>query len=177
MREGLARSEVLHGFEIPSLYQSDEKANPLFELDEGKIVRVPNFLSLLRKPQNLVKSLVNLRLKIGWDRLLCAPVLPHQVPPLFYLGVDLFETSFAELCETMNLKTTYRGIFEGVEDNIFNLKEVVEECKLTLKRGEFREMVETYSSISPENMLILKTIDREFSKLFQRYSPVSRPRC
>ncbi|MFQ5892551.1 MAG: DUF5591 domain-containing protein [Candidatus Methanofastidiosia archaeon] len=177
MREGLARSEVLHEFEIPSVWLSEKKANPLFELDEGEIVRIPNFLSLLQKPQNLVRSLVNLRLKIGWDRLLCAPVLPHQVPPLFYLGVDLFEPSFAELCATMDMRTTYRGIFEGAKDNILNLKEIVEECKLTLKRGELREMVETYSSISPENMLILKTIDREFSKLFQRYSPISRPRC
>ncbi len=136
-----------------------EEAVPL---GEG-IFLVPNIMSMLKNTGRFVDFTLELRGKIGYDKLLYAPGTPPNLFPIMvYLGYDIFDDSVEKL-EGYSLI----GRGEGIQD----FSEImIQQVRIALGTGKIRELVEGI----PDNKSkeILRHLDLRYYREQERFYPI-----
>ncbi len=142
---------------------------------EAELYIVGNAPSLLRRSDDLVRRILDLRKKISPDKLVYTPgiALPNNMSILSYLGVDLFDSSYCDFLSSRGVEISdWRG-FPG--DTSENRKKMFEELKLLrigIKKGRIRELVETRAQTEPWLVEVLRKTDKN-NDLFYPYIPVT----
>ncbi len=128
-----------------------------------EIYLVPNILSMLKNTREFVDFTIDLRERIGYDKLIYAPGTPPNLFPIMvYLGYDIFDDSIEKL---ENYSFLGRG--EGIE----NFSELMlNQVKIALNGGSLRELAESV----PDNKAkeILRYLDLKYYHIQERFYPI-----
>ena len=164
----------------------DLRVNSLKELEKlgysGFIIA--NGDELLLRPRELVDLVVNLRENMKPGSYLIFPMAECSfIPILSYLGIDGFLDDIGEYYSYLNVmmrptknydldvykiyKMNQEEISTYNKDNIdFVLREVREH----MKNGTLRNLVEERATTSPQNMTMLKILDKYYQDYLQKYT-------
>ncbi|AGB03982.1 queuine tRNA-ribosyltransferase [Aciduliprofundum sp. MAR08-339] len=147
--------------------ERDVLFSPLFKEREIKIKEsiylVPNILTMLRNTRDLVDFTIDLRERIGYDKLLYAPgTPPHLFPIMVYLGYDLFDNSIEKMDEY-----SFLGPGRGI-DNFSEL--MIKQVRIALENGNLRELVESVPNVKAKE--ILRYLDMKYYHIQERFYPV-----
>ncbi len=114
--------------------------------------------------RELVSTVLKFRKKnIGKLIYLPGPFNPYDFPTLFYLGVDILDTSFIDAMGDRNCIYP-TGINKGENCREWNknlLNKIMKEIEISLKTYNFRELVEFYSNTA-FSQEILRLLDMEY---------------
>ena len=140
---------------------SDEQEIPA----DSDVVVVPNAFELRNDARKLVDSVIKIREKIGYNRLLCMFGIaePSTAALLAYMGVDVFDDSLAKAAGAQGIRLIPEGeiLTEGdvSEQNINELKKECEKIITFTGSGRLRELVDQRSAASPSSTAILRIFD------------------
>jgi 7-cyano-7-deazaguanine tRNA-ribosyltransferase len=147
---------------------------------------VANADELLKRPRDISKILVNLRESISPNTALFFPFAEASfVPLLSYIGIDLFSDAICEFYSYLNIIMTPSSSYnletypiyelnqeELMEYNKITLDLVVREVRENIKNGTLRNLVEERSCTSPQNMSLLRIVDKEYGDYLEKYTPL-----
>ena len=165
---------------------------------DGEVYVLSNALHLVQKPDSFVKTIVNLRKGVGYQKLIYTPGLgnPNHIALLVYLGIDLFDSVSFILNARKGIFLTplgklNRNIMEekfcfcpscihgkGDFDSILlhNYFASISELKLirnAIRGGQLRELVESRVRTEPLMVAIMRTFDSNYYLFQEKYLPVS----
>ncbi|WP_321422195.1 archaeosine tRNA-ribosyltransferase [uncultured Methanobacterium sp.] len=174
---------VLHGAKYPDLRL--ECASALEELGY-RLFLVANTDDLLRKPQDLLKIITNLRENMSPNSALIFPFAElNFIPLLVYLGVDFFGDSSADFYAKIGAITTPHGNYDLQQYPIYDftpeelkkynqdsLDFVLREVRAHIQNGTLRNLVEERCCSSPEAMSALRILDRDYVDFVDSYTPL-----
>lgn len=154
---------------------------------DGDVAILDNSFELKRDARAFSDSIVSLRSKIGYNKLIFAPGLmePSNLALLAYCGIDLFDNSrvLYETAKGFALLTsgTYKASDLGIaqEDLLErNMTEVLNELALVrhmISLGRLRELVETRVNASAWAVASLRLLDLEHYAFQERFTSVTGP--
>lgn len=145
---------------------------------------IANADELLLRPKNLVELIVNLKNELSPNSYIIFPfIIPQFIPILVYMSVDLFFNDSAEyfsyknilLTPTKNYNLNKYKLYEMEKEEIFKyntntLDFTIREVKEHIKNGTLRNLVEERSTSSPQNISMLKILDREHGHYLDKYT-------
>ena len=133
--------------------------------DDCDFVVVPNAFDLRNDPRKLVDSVIRIREKIGYNRLLCMFGIaePSTAALLAYMGVDVFDDSLAKAAGSKKIRLIPEGEIcvdkDVSEENIEDLKKECEKIAIFTESGRLRELVDQRSASSPSSVATLRIFD------------------
>ncbi|MCL2295555.1 MAG: DUF5591 domain-containing protein [Methanomassiliicoccaceae archaeon] len=133
--------------------------------DDAEIVVVPNAFELRKDARKLVNSVIEIREKIGYNRLLCMFGIaePSTLSLLAYMGVDVFDDSLAKAAGRKMVRLIPEGEICADRDvsveNIADLKEECEKVSVFTESERLRELVDQRASSSPSSVAALRIFD------------------
>ncbi len=163
-----------------------------------ELIILANARTLWAEGEPLVAALRAIREEVGAEPLLWAPRvgLPHRLPLLAYLGVDLVDTTEGELraaqgelldpalgpravpasgergCDCPVCTAVPPGPLAGHAHAAFHRAEL--ELRAAMARGALRELVEARLAAEPALVELLRYADRELAGLLESRSPVAQ---
>lgn len=177
---------VIHGAKYLDLRR--ECAQELEKLGYRNFL-LANIDKLLRRPRNLVETMVAIREAINPNSSLYVPFCHlNFIPLLSYMGVDLFGDASCgyhallgvmltpdfnypvanyEIYHKENYDMDYSGLLEY---NKNSMDFVIREVKAHMKNGTLRNLVEMRCASSPETMAALRILDSEYSDFVLKYT-------
>lgn len=176
-------SEFSGGVHKP--FDRKSQAEPVIDKD---VAILENAFELRRDARSFVDSIVALRDKVGYNKLIFAPGMmdPANLALLTYCGVDLFDNSRV-LYQTANgILLTTSGTYKALDLKINqqdllerNMSEVMRELALVKHMiciGRLREHVETRVNSSPWAVAVLRLMDLEYYKFQEQFTSVVGPK-
>ncbi len=162
-----------------------ECAQKLEEMGYSSLL-VANADELLKRPRDLSNLVVTLRESISPNTALFFPFAEAAfVPILSYMGIDLFSDAICEFYSYLNIIMTTSSSYNLEKYPIYELnqKELMEYNKITLdlvirevqeniKNGTLRNLVEERSCTSPQNISLLRILDKEYGDYLEKYTPL-----
>ncbi|MGE5832625.1 MAG: pseudouridine synthase, partial [Methanomicrobiales archaeon] len=162
------------------------------EVSPGDLVIVANWQTTLSRPRDFVRYLVSLKGRLPPDTAWYAPAsaLPSNAALLAYVGFDLFDACAVDLATVRGYFCTPEGILpedltgagvcgcEGcLSGDIGRHNRIALERELALVRrfiaeSRLRDLVEARCRSDPDQVAILRLLDREESFL-EPYTPVA----
>ncbi len=131
---------------------------------KDNIYLIPNISTMLKDAKKFVEHTIQLRNKLGYDKIFYAPgVEPHLFPIMVYLGYDIFDDSLE--------KFHNYSLLGRDEEGIENFSEfMINQVRIALKRGKLRELVESI----PDNKTkeILRYLDLNYYPLIEKFWPI-----
>jgi len=133
--------------------------------DDSDVVVIPNAFELRNDPRKLIDSVIKIREKIGYNRLLCMFGIaePSTIALLTYMGVDVFDDSFAKVAGSKKIRLIPEGEVcankDVSEENIADLKKECDVIKVFTEAGRLRELVDQRSASSPLSVATLRIFD------------------
>ena len=128
------------------------------------IYLIPNISTLLKNTRELVDYTINIRRKLGFDKLFYAPgVPPHLIPIFFYLGYDIFDNS-REMLDNYSLI----GKVNDGEREFSSL--IMRETIRAFNEGRLRELVESIADNKAKE--ILRHLDLEYYEEQEKFWPI-----
>ena len=133
--------------------------------DDADVVVVPNAFELRKDPRKLVDSVIRIREKIGYNRLLCMFGIaePSTLALLTYMGVDVFDDSLAKAAGLKKMRLIPEGEICADRDvSAENISDLKKECETTIiftEAERLRELVDQRSASSPSSVAALRIFD------------------
>jgi len=144
-------------FFTPEIGQSEIKLT-------DDIYLIPNISTLLKDTRHLVEYVLQLRDKLGYDKLFYAPgTPPHLFPIMVYLGFDIFDNSRENFENYSLLGESSEGFKDFSE---FMVKQV----RIALQEGKLRELVESIADNKSKE--ILRYLDMEYYNEIEKFWPI-----
>ena len=149
--------------------------------ERPEAVVLANARVLFAEGRPFVSAVGRLRSAIGADPLLWTPrvALPHRIPLLTYLGVDLVDTTagrFAE-AEGGRLSATFGAIPSDAPGAALPLpdeyRRAVAETHAALRWNRLRELVESRQTAEPALAEMLRYADQDLADLLDQRAPVA----
>lgn len=133
--------------------------------DDVEMVAIPNAFELRNNPRKLVDSVIRIRERIGYNRVLCMLGIaePSTVALLTYMGVDIFDDSLSKAAGSVGRRLIPEGeicLDQDVSED--NVRDTISECEKTAvftKSGRLRELVDQRSVSSPSSVATLRIFD------------------
>jgi len=177
-------------------YPFDPEAAGQLRSKRPELVVLGNARTLWNDGPMFVHALRAVRAAVGAAPLLWTPrvALPHRVPLLVYLGVDLLDTTEGALrsaqgeffdvtlgtarradalaegsCECASCRAEPAGALGGHTDATF--RRALAEARAALRMGRLRELVEARLVAEPALAEMLRTVDRELAGLLEERTP------
>ena len=180
-KSDVSQMAVIHGSKYPDLRL--ECAIGLEEMGY-RLFLVANPEELLRKPQDLLKIITNLRENMSPNSALFFPFVElNFIPLLVYLGVDFFGDSSADFYSQVGTITTPHGNYDLQQYPIYDftpeelkkynrdsLDFVLREVRAHIQNGTLRNMVEERCCSSPDVMSALRILDRDYGDFVDSYT-------
>ena len=138
------------------------------EIPEGtEILVIANGYELRDDARKLVKTIIDIREKAGYNVLICAPGLADasNLALLAYMGIDVFDDSVARAFGINKIMSMPEGLSVCDEDMTeYNVSAIEEECRkvrLFTEGGRLRELVDQREFSSPISVATLRIFDDE----------------
>lgn len=138
------------------------------EIPEGtEVLVIANGYELRDDARKLVKTVIDIREKAGYNVLICAPGLADasNLALLAYMGIDVFDDSVARAFGINKIMSMPEGLSVCEEDMAeYNVSVIEEECrkvKLFIEGGRLRELVDQREFSSPISVATLRIFDDE----------------
>ena len=138
------------------------------EIPEGtEVLVIANGYELRDDARKLVKTIIDIREKAGYNVLICAPGLADasNLALLAYMGIDVFDDSVARAFGINKIMSMPEGLSVCDEDMTeYNVSAMEEECrkvKLFTEGGRLRELVDQREFSSPISVATLRIFDDE----------------
>ncbi len=146
-------------------------------------------LDLYQNPRIFIEEFIKFREEIGYQAALYLPgiALPHNLAILFYMGVDILDSSRAALLSSENYFLTSDGAWPADEigedechcsDSLYNhnmqmLLTEMHKVRGQISRGTLREYVEYKAKTSPKLVEILRRFDGQYYDFQEKRFPIS----
>lgn len=175
----------------------DEAVADAVEGVEAEVYVLANSLHLIKKPKDFVRTVVNLRRAIGYQKPIYTPGLgsPHHIALLAYCGIDLFDSVPLILNARLGNFLTAEGkanqneigegfcycpsCIEGRRDydsllahNCYASLSELKVVRNAVRNGRLRELVEARIRSEPWMVSVLRTLDSRFHSYQEKYFPV-----
>ncbi|MEL9998943.1 MAG: DUF5591 domain-containing protein [Thermoplasmata archaeon] len=123
----------------------------------GDIVVIPGLYTLLKRPHELLKRIIEVRMEIGFKKIIFAPhlALPNTIPIFHYLGIDILDTNLGRINNTEILEYAH-------------MENVV---KKFIELNELRVLVESIPD--PLSKTLLRLSDSKYYEIFEKFYPVT----
>ncbi len=138
------------------------------EIPEGtEVLVIANGYELRDDARKLVKTVIDIREKAGYNVLICAPGLADasNLALLAYMGIDVFDDSVARAFGINKIMSMPEGLSVCDEDMTeYNVSAIEEECRkvrLFTEGGRLRELVDQREFSSPISVATLRIFDDE----------------
>ncbi len=138
------------------------------DIPEGtEVLVIANGYELRDDARKLVKTVIDIREKAGYNVLICAPGLADasNLALLAYMGIDVFDDSVARAFGINKIMSMPEGLSVCDEDMTeYNVSAMEEECrkvKLFIEGGRLRELVDQREFSSPISVATLRIFDDE----------------
>ena len=145
---------------------------------------IANGDELLLRPRELVDLIINLRKNMKPGTYLIFPMAECSfIPILSYLGIDGFLEDIGEyysylnvmMSPTKNYDLNVYEIYKMNQEEILTCNKstidfVLREVREHMKNGTLRNLVEERSATSPQNMSLLKILDKDYQDYLQEYT-------
>lgn len=155
----------------------------LEELGFSKLI-LANVDELLQRPRDLVEIVTAIREAIKPETMLCATFAhPAFIPVMVYMGFDIFSDAACDFYSAMDVLMSPTHTYpldvytlydinsdELREYNMKTLDFVLREVRAHIKNGTLRNIVEERAASSPQNMSVLRILDREKQDFLQRFT-------
>nr|WP_282730933.1 archaeosine tRNA-ribosyltransferase [Methanobacterium alcaliphilum] len=141
---------------------------------------------LMRRPRELADIIVHLRENLSPNTSLVFPFADASfIPVLCYMGVDFFSDAICEFYSYLNIIMTPSNSYSQEKYQIYNLDQVelaeynkntldlvVREVQTNIENGTLRNLVEERSCSSPQNMSLVRILDKEHINYLKKYTPI-----
>jgi len=133
--------------------------------DDADVIVVPNAFELRKDARKLVDSVIRIREKIGYNRLLCMFGIaePSTLSLLVYMGIDVFDDSLAKAAGLNMMRLIPEGEICTDKDvsaeNVTDLKKECETAAIFTGSERLRELVDQRASSSPSSVAVLRIFD------------------
>ncbi|MCL2032928.1 MAG: DUF5591 domain-containing protein [Methanomassiliicoccaceae archaeon] len=133
--------------------------------DDSDVIVVPNAFELRNDARKLIDSVIKIREKIGYNRLLCMIGIaePSTVALLTYMGADVFDDSLAKAAGSKMIRLIPEGeIRAGSDVSDENIADLSKECEKIIaftEAGRLRELVDQRAPSSPSSVAALRIFD------------------
>ncbi len=142
---------------------------------EAELYVVGNAPELLQRSRLLFEKIIGLRKEIDEHKLIYVPGIaqPQNMALLTYLGVDLFDSTFAELVGSEGVELSdWMGFSGETEKSKLNMLRELRLLRKGIEHGRIRELVESRVSTEPWMVEVLRHADHE-QELFLEGVPVT----
>lgn len=174
---------VVHGAKYSNLRV--ECAQNLEEIGFKTLI-IANADELVRRPRDIAEILSDLRESISPNTALCFPFAEASfIPVLSYMGIDLFSDAICEFYSYLNIMMTPGSSYNLEKYQIYQLEQkelfeynkktmdlVTREVRENIRNGTLRNLVESLSCSSPQNMSLLRVLDKNHSDFLEKYTPL-----
>ena len=133
--------------------------------DDADVIVVPNAFELRKDARKLVDSVIRIREKIGYNRLLCMFGIaePSTLSLLACMGVDVFDDSLAKTAGLKKIRLIPEGEICADRDvsaeNVADLKKECETAAVFIDSERLRELADQRASSSPSSVAALRIFD------------------
>ena len=157
---------------------------------------------VFKKSKNFVDLIINLRKKIGPEKIIYTPVIamPSNLALLCYLGIDLFDTTSAiiaarnknmffsdfeynikdlleipcncPICNNLNKKPLELSFENILNHNYYILFNELKKLRNIIKKGNLRNYVEYKVKTNPLYITILRNLDMNHYEFLEEQTPV-----
>jgi predicted RNA-binding protein len=174
---------VVHGAKYSDL--RIECAQKLEEMGY-KTLLIANADELVRRPRDIAEIISDLRESISPNTTLCFPFAEASfIPIISYMGIDLFSDAICEFYSYLNIMMTPGSsynlekyqIYQLEQDELFEYNKrtldlVTREVRENIKNGTLRNLVESLSCSCPQNMSLLRMLDKNHADFLEKYTPL-----
>lgn len=169
------------------------------EKSEIVLVNLFNISQFLRRPRQLIEKLFSLHSAINQRNILYAPsVPPFYFPLLSYLGIDIFDASFAVLASIKGLFLVDEGIYLAkkpfpncscsacynagddefssvlLKHNILVTENQINRCRWAIREGKLWDLVRRTAVDIPEILVAMRLLKHYYGFL-EGHSPIFKP--
>ena len=179
----------------------DEKN--FYHIDEKTEFVIIEYASqLFERSKNFVDLIINLRKKIGSEKIIYAPVIakPSNLALLCYIGIDFFDTTsaiiaarnnnmfFADgeynikgltelpcncpICNNINKKPSELSFEDILNHNYYMLFNELKQVRNIIRTGNLRNYVEKKVNTNPLYVTILRNLDMNYYEFLEEQTPV-----
>ncbi len=143
---------------------------------EAELYVLGNSPQLLGRAPSLFDKIIELRKKIHYHKLIYTPGIaqPNNIALLAYLGVDLFDSTFIEYMDNVEL-TDWMGFPGDQKRSYRNLHDELSLLRKAIEKKGVRELVESRVRSEPWMVEVLRRADKEYG-LFKNKVPVTGDR-
>ena len=188
---------IIEGGKYPDLRESAAR-----QLASRSLLTIASGARLCQRPRLLVEVLTRVREVINPNTALYLPGAPTALlPVLVYMGVDLFDTSYAiraalrgsyitasesypiarlkelpctcEVCAKNDGEKLQNNLHLLVKHNINVLRSVMAEIRESIRTGRFTKLVEMSANASTQAMAALRILYREKYEFLEKYTPIA----
>ncbi len=149
-----------------------------------KTLLIANADELVRRPRDIAEIISDLREAISPNTALCFPFAEASfIPVLSYMGIDIFSDAICEFYSYLNIMMTPGSSYNLEKYQIYHLEQnelfeynkktmdlVTREVRENIKNGTLRNLVESLSCSSPQNMSLLRMLDKNHSDFLEKYT-------
>ncbi|KAA8923163.1 DUF5591 domain-containing protein [Thermoplasma sp.] len=149
-------------------------------LETDKLVIVPNGSELVRKPKDLVRTIMGIHSRYGFSKLIFISGIsdPYSIPALVYLGVSFFDESLLQMEGSMGYRFTPFGVEKTDHDvsseNSMFLSEMMRDIQRSISNGTLRDIIEK-TVISSKAAEIIRIADYSYYQDFEGVFPARTP--
>jgi archaeosine synthase alpha-subunit len=174
-----------------------------YHLDEETGIVIVKYASqLFEKSKNFVDLIINLRKKIGSEKIIYTPAIavPSNLALLCYMGIDFFDTTstiiaarnktmfFSDgqyktedltelpcncpICNSVNKKALELSFEEILNHNYYMLFNELKQVRNMIKTGNLRNYVEKKVQTNPLYITILRNLDMNYYDFLEEQTPV-----
>ena len=182
---------------------NENPINSYLQNDFKKIVIVANASQLLDQPKNFVDYIVDLRKKIGYQKIIYLPSVgePKNLALLTYLGVDLFDSTKSIIAARNNILLFENGSFktdelaenpcncptcykinkkpiemkfqEILNHNYYAIISEIKHIRNAISQENLRNLVEIRVKTDPNITAILRNLDRNQYEFLEKRTPIT----
>ena len=138
------------------------------QIPEGtEVVVISNAFELRKDARKVVKAIISIREKVGYNVVLCAPGLadPSTLALYSYMGIDVFDDSVARVAGINGILSIPEGeIVSGEDMTERNISAMAEECSKIhdfISGERLRELVDQRAPSSASSVAVLRIFDDE----------------
>jgi len=163
---------------------------------------VPNASQLLNQPKKFIDYIVNLRQKIGYQKIIYLPSVgnPTNIALLTYIGIDLFDSTFAIIaarnstllfeigsfnkndleenpcncpsCIKINKIPKEMNFQEILNHNYFAITKEIKHIRNAIFQENLRNLLENRIKADPNLTAILRNLDRKHYEYLEKRTPL-----